>query len=272
MGVRLYPLVTGLLFWCVGCAIRQPLLVPDQAKLINNETKVLKPYAEITQTKISAAGLTAALVILKDDRSTSPIIIPTRDPVATAVDHPDDLKGSSLCFIVYARSLPLSPEELSCEFLVAQASSRLETRRVADEQQTRLNDLLASENALKRDLVILRSDLTTSSAEVRALSDTLKQQQVLLEQQATNGVRSKADIEKLAAVVAPTASLVRFHEAQLRNTEEVLNHLINQYTSVANAIGQNNQQIDSMIKEINSSFAQVKGTLDQMQQKLSTIK
>jgi hypothetical protein len=96
MGVRLYPLVTCLLFCCIGCAIRQPLLVPDQAKLISNETKVLKPYAEITQTKIIDSGLTAALVIVKEDRSTSPIILPTLDPVATAVDHPDDLKGSSL--------------------------------------------------------------------------------------------------------------------------------------------------------------------------------
>jgi chromosome segregation ATPase len=143
---------------------------------------------------------------------------------------------------------------------------------VAADQQTRLNDLLASENALKQDLVILRADLTTSNAEVRVLSDTLKKQQDLLEQQAANGARSKADIEKLAAVVAPTASLVRFHEAQLKNAEEVLNHLVNQYTSFANAIGQNNEQIDSMIKDINSSFAQVKGTLDQMQQTLATIK
>jgi len=276
-----------------GCALNQPLVVRDQAKIIKQESKRLKNYAEPVQDKIKTAGTVAALVVVPNDSAAPPAIYSTQDTLATALDHLSEIQAGRTCFVVFARNIPLPPEQLSCAQLALNANQLQETRIRESAQQAKLVET-------RTDLTALRADLTNLLGQVARLSDSLKREQEMLDQHGAAITRNNrelerhetaiarnsaqlerhettinsnhADIASVGKVLAPTSSLVQFHEAQLKNTEKLLHTLIAQYTKSADAIGQNNQQIDSMIKDLNTSFAQVRAALDQMQQKLSTIK
>jgi ABC-type transporter Mla subunit MlaD len=247
-------------------------MVEDQAKLAHVQAAKLEKYGESVQATLKVSGFSAALVIVGSDPAQPPTVYPTDNPVATALDHLDVTAAGTACYIVYIRTAPLVPEQLSCYLLTKRATDLSESRKMMAEENATLTALNSSTEMLRTDLTTLQGSLNSLAAQANSLSEELKEQQTRLKQQDDAAMHSRSDIENLAKVLAPTTQLVRFHEAQLRNTEKTLDTLIEQYSKTSAAVGQNNEQIDSLIKDLNASFAQVKATLDQMQQKLATVR
>jgi hypothetical protein len=257
---------------CSGCAVHQPLLVRDQDSRIKNQGKRLRNYGDLVQDKIKTTRSVAVLVISSPGATTPPAIYPTQDPVATAAEHDNEIRAGSACFVVFDRELPVAPEQLSCTLLAFEAAKLQENRRYQTEQQTRINETRSDLDSLAAQVSEIRSDLNGLVRQVSRISDEVKQEQETLGNHNNEILHARADINSLGQILGPTTSLVTFHEAQLKLTEKMLTALINDYKKSTDVIGQNNQQIDGVIKDLNAAFAQVKTTLDQMQQRLSTVK
>jgi gas vesicle protein len=253
--VWLVTLISALVL--CGCAAHRPLLVSDQAKLIDQQTRNLKPLAKSVQDQIKASGTTAALVVLAGDSNSVPLIYPTSDPSTTALEHLKDLQSGSSCLVVFSRGLPLEPEEFSCAFLAQQVM------RLRDDQEWK-RDYEVHFNEVRDALVELKSQVIQVSEQLKLEQANLDQDRKLIE-------RTKSDIEGLGNVVGPMSGLVQWHEAQLRRAGKLLDQLNAQYGKTAEVIGKNNDQIDSLIKDLNSTFAQVQKSISDMQQKLAMI-
>jgi len=62
------------------------------------------------------------------------------------------------------------------------------------------------------------------------------------------------------------------HEVELRSLEDRFSLLEKAYKSSSDMVGKNNEQIDSMIKDLNSSLEQIRQQLEQFKNKLDSIK
>lgn len=253
------------LLFLEACAPHRPLLVRDQSELIKKRNSQLRPYSEVVQQRIKASNSAAALVISDVGPDRPPTIIPTQDPLAAAVEHLPDLNTHATCFFVFERSLAIPPEEMSCSVLAAYANEIIENRKSQLEQKAALKTLGARVDEIGDNLRDLRDQASS-------LSTQLRDEQRLIEQSSKAISNNRTDIDGLGNILGPTVGLVNFHEAQLKSLEKMLQLLITQYQKAADVIGTNNNQIDSLIKDINASFVQIKTSLDQIQQKLSTIK
>ena len=258
--------------FCVGCAAHHPLLVRDQEKRIRSQDKQLKAAGALVQDKIAEGKTTAALVIVSSNAAAPPSIYTTDDPILTATDHAEEVRAGQNCFLVFARDLALSPEQLSCRFLATQASRFQGIRQSQDEQKAQIAQLSAELTDLTGELARLSDDLRRQGDILESHTKELALNRSDLKEADTQISANRTDLSALARVVGPATTLITFHDAQLQATEKMLQALVTDYQKAADAVGQNNQQIDSLIKDLNASFAQVKSTLDQMQQKLATIK
>lgn len=237
-----------------GCVRNSPLLVPEQAKLMNVQNKELRPYAKPIQGTIRTAGTNSALVITQA-KGNPPIVLPGDDPITLAQTNIDAVAAGNSCILVSKSTLAAAPIQLSCSSLAVRAKDALASQSRDEKQDA---DIVS----LRNDLMALRTDLQTLE---KSVDKTLK---IHDDSIASN----RADIDKLAKVLAPTTNIVSFHETQLKKIESMLNTIGKRYQKTAETVGENNKQIESIITDLNSAFAQTRDKLDQIQRKLDTIK
>ena len=235
-------MLIGLLF-LTGCMHRNPLVVPGQAKLIQGQDKYLRPYAEPIQDKIRTAGTTAALVVTPVDHASAPLIIPADDPILATQANLDAVTTGGGCIFVFKSSLALTPQPLSCKLLVLRASGAMKAQSHEAQQDAELAEIRDGITGLSKQAATLQSAINSANTEI------------------------KADQTVLGAAM----TLVRFHEAQLEKMERSLDLLAKGYKRTTEVVGKNNQQIDTMIADLNKAFAQIQNSLSQMKQKLGTI-
>jgi DNA repair exonuclease SbcCD ATPase subunit len=231
-----------------GCASRHPLTTSEQAKRIQSQNKAIKAYAGTIQDRIRTANTSGALVVVERESSHSPTIIPTNDPLDGTADNLTIVQSGDDCIFVFRSEVALEPESSACSLLAARANERASVRM-----------RLSEEDAQVQSLRVQIDDLTKKTAEEILTLDTHIQQ-------------VQAGVTSLGEIVAPSVKLIGFHEQQLKLIESSLNVLKAANQKTAGVIAQNNKQIDQMIADLNTALNQTKQSLDQIQQKLATIK
>lgn len=259
-----YALIGGVLF-LTGCASHRSLVVHDQGVLIKRHNTVLQRYGEFVQQEIKASKTIGALVISDPNSDQRPLVYPAQDPIAAAMDHIPALKTDATCFFVFARSIAIAPEATSCGLLMGRATELQESRRIRAAQQEALEKFETDLKELQKNVNVLRDQTST-------LANQLGDERRLQQEDRNNITSDRADINSIGKILGPMTSLVTFHETQLQGLEKMTDRLIAQYQKTGDAIGVNNNQIDAVIKDINTSFAGIKVILEQIQQRLSTIK
>ncbi len=231
-----------------GCASRHPLTTPEQAKRIQTQNKAMKAYAATIQDKVKSANTSGALVIVERESSHPPTIIPTNDPLDATLDNLSAVQSGDDCFFVHRSEVALEPESTACSLLAVRASERDLVRVKLKEEEAEIQSLRVQIDDLRKQTAEQVSQLSTQIQEVRT------------------GVTS------LGEIVAPSVKLIGFHEQQLKLLESSVNVLKTANQKTAGVIDQNNKQIDQMIADLNAALNQTKQSLDQIQQKLATIK
>ena len=84
--------------------------------------------------------------------------------------------------------------------------------------------------------------------------------------------KAESDVQTMGKLVGSMASLVEFHDHQLKSLETSLKSLVSDYGRTATAVETNNAQVASIITDLNKEFQQIQTTLTAMQQRLATIK
>ena len=84
--------------------------------------------------------------------------------------------------------------------------------------------------------------------------------------------KAESDVQTMGKLVGSMASLVEFHDHQLKSLETSLTTLVSDYGRSATAVETNNAQVASIITDLNKEFQQIQTTLTAMQQRLAKIK
>lgn len=267
-------------------AAKDPLLTQDQSKLIEQRQKYLKRYAEAIHESLGGAESSSALVLLHVKAGTPPTILVGDDPVEVAVAHADAVASADGCELVYGADLPLTPVALNCSLLQRQAKDRQSQSAREDQSDASIlalnsrleglkNDTVALAQAAQRAEDVLRQDEALIKADEQSLDkhqQALSKHEELLGKNADSLKHTKAEISTSQAVLGKTMKVVEIQQAELEGIGDSMKTLESAYKSTTDVVGKNNQQIDSMIADLNVAFDQLQKRLDDMKQRLDTIK
>jgi hypothetical protein len=266
-------------------ASKDPLLTSDQSKLMEQRKKYLKRYAPAIRESLGTAE-SSILVLLHTSAGTPPTILPGDDPVELAVQRADAVKSADGCELVYRADLALAPVALNCALLERQAQER-ESQRAREEQtnsslaalgkgiEDLKNDTIALAQATRKAEDVLQQDEALIKADEQSLDQhqqALNKHEELLGKNADSLKRTKAEIANSENVIGKTMKVVTIQQAELEGVGDSLKTLEEAYKNTTDVVGKNNQQIDSMISDLNTEFVQLQKQLDDMKQRLESIK
>jgi len=266
-------------------ASKDPLVTSDQSKLMEQRKKYLKRYAPAIRESLSG-NESSVLVLMHISAGTPPIVLSGDDPVEMAGQRPDVVKSADGCELVYRPDLALAPVPLNCALLERQAQDRKSQREREEQTNASLAELGKGIEDLKTDTValaqatrkaeeVLERDEALIKADEQSLDEhqqALNKHADLLDKNAESLKRTKAEIANSQNVIGKTMKVVTIQQAELEGVGDNLKTLEQAYKNTTDVVGKNNQQIDSMIADLNTAFAQLQKRLDDMKQKLDSIK
>jgi hypothetical protein len=216
----------------LGCTAN-PLLAPGQSKLIRMEEKALKSQSALIQTRISEAGTSQALVVISKDSPLPSAVVAGTDPYSAARQVLPAVNSGVDCIVVFRRDWPVRPQHLDC----GQLSKEVSVETALQELRERVASLDA---ALMREQDVLHS--------------------------------IQADQKDQQGLIGTIMKVTSLQNIQLSSLKQSLSTLIDAYKKTSETVGANNKQLDSMVSDLNGAFELVQQQLDQISQRLATIK
>jgi hypothetical protein len=277
-----------------------PLVTRDQEKLIKRQEKYLKVYAGLIQKEIKGARTTAALVIIQHLDDKPPVVLPSDDPVTAAANNMDTVASAEGCIFVFRNDIALMPQPYSCVLLRDRANESRALHDKGVQQDAAFVALQNSIDMIKSQTVALEESLRANTQALKANEESLKKNEGLIATGEETLAKDEEAIKKQEATIAKheqslgnarqslkriendnkssqttlgmTMKVVSFHQAELHNLEGSLQQLEKSYRAGINMMQKNNEQIDSIIANLNKSFNEVQQRLNEMNQRLDAIK
>ena len=235
-----------------GCASYHPLLTATQVDALKARDQHLQSSQEAIQARLREVK-GGALVV---SSANPPIVVAGDYPVQAAVralsENPRLFdEPNAICIYVYQATAAVEPITFGCASLAAQARSYQEMRKSLDTADASLREQVAALAALNEAQAKHRVDM----AELRRSLES-----------------HTKDIVALGVALGPTMTLSNFNNEQLKRVESSVVILKAAFEGASSTVAKNNEILGSTIELFAKTYNELKTRLDEIKQKLDTIK